>query len=220
MDTYSAIPQSTFSQKITGFLEGSPIIYQFLRFACIGLLNTALDFLLLNTIAKAVGVSQGWKYGAIDIFSFSVAIVQSYIWNRTWTFGSEQGVTLLKNFLRLVLVGSLGAVSIIFVLVGSKFFAPAPYYFSITIVYLILESVLWRGFGFHLSDWHHQGHSFFIFATVTFIGLAINVFLVSVLSLHIHITHTDLDQNIAKILATCISLFWNFTGYKVVVFKK
>lgn len=220
MDTAQVIQPQSFDQKITGFLERRPVIYQFLRFACIGLLNTALDFLLLNTISKALGITEGVKLGIIDIFSFSVAIVQSYLWNRTWTFGSEQGVSLWKNLIRLILVGALGAIAIIFVLIGSKLQAASAYYAGILLVYLIFESVLWRAFGFHMADWHHEGHSFLVFAIVTFIGLGINVSLVSVLSLHIHLTHSDLDQNIAKILATCVSLFWNFAGYKVIVFKK
>lgn len=221
MDNLQSLPAQTFGNKINSFFEQKPIIYQFLRFACIGMLNTALDFLLLNIISKAMGISSGWRLGAIDVFSFSVAIVQSYVWNKTWTFGAEQGVSFLKNFMRLAMVGLLGAVAIIFVLLGSRSGAPYLFFLAIFVVYMVFETVLWRSFNFHLADWRHEGHSFLVFAIVTFVGLGINVALVSILSVHVHITHTvDLDKNIAKILATCISLFWNFVGYKVVVFKK
>ncbi len=119
-----------------------------------------------------------------------------------------------------MLIGLLGSLAIIFVLLGSHAFAPWYYYLAILIVYLALETVLWRHFGFHMSDWNHESHSFFIFVLVTLVGLGINVSLVSIISLHLHLTHTDLDKNIASILATLVSLFWNFIGYKVVVFKK
>ncbi len=216
-NTSASVP---LSQQVSAFLEKHLVIYQFLRFGCIGVMNTALNFLLLNIISKALGVSQGLPYGIIDIFTFSLAIIQSYLWNRTWTFGNETGVNLTKNFIRLVLVGLLGSLAMIFVLVGSKFNASALYFLIILIVYLIFESVLWRGFGFHLSDWNHESHSFLIFFVITFIGLGINVALVSFLSLHVHVTRSDLDKNLATILATLVSLFWNFIGYKVIVFKK
>ena len=209
-----------FAGKITGFLERFPVIYQFLRFGCIGALNTGLNFLILNTLSKALGVSQGWPLGGVEVVAFVGAVIQSYFWNRTWTFGSEQGVSIIKNFIRLVMVGALGFLAFVFVLIGSKFFAPW-YFFAIElVVYLVFESALWRTFGFHISDWNHESHSFFIFFLVTLIGLGINTVLVSVISLHLHLTHTDLDKNISAFLAVCVSLFWNFIGYKLIVFKK
>ncbi|MBX4191376.1 MAG: hypothetical protein KW804_01085, partial [Candidatus Doudnabacteria bacterium] len=125
------------------------------------------------------------------------------------------------NFFRLILVGTLGAVFIISVLAGSRYQISWYYFLIMLCVYLYLESVLWRRFGFHLSDWNHEGHSFMIFFIVTFVGFLINFTLVTFVSVHLHITQiADLDKNIAKVIATAVSLFWNFTGYKLIVFKK
>ena len=218
MDTIQ--PNNSFQQQITGFLEKQPVIYQFLRFACIGFLNTGLSFLVVNVVSKFWGVSQGWKFGAIVGVGFVCAVIQSYPWNRTWTFGGESGVSLWKNIKRLFLVGLLGILALGFVLIASRFSAPAWSYLIFLAAYLICEDVLWKHFGFHFSDWDHVGHSFLIFFIVTGIGFFINSGLSGLLSVHIHLTHTDLDKNIAVALATAISLFWNFTGYKVIVFKK
>lgn len=212
--------QGGFEQKITEFLEYNPVIYQFLRFVCIGLLNTGLSFLVVNSISKFFNISEGWKLGVIVGAGFICAVIQSYPWNRTWTFGGEIGVSLWKNLMRLLLVGSLGAVALLFVLVLSRLSAPAISYGIILIIYLILENVFWRQFGFHMSDWDHAGHSFVIFFIVTLIGLGIQSSLSSVISSHLHLTASDLDKNIAVALATGVSLFWNFIGYKVFVFKK
>ncbi len=223
MDNYQPAqntPVLSFSQKITFFLETHTVVYQFLRFGCIGFLNTGLGFLVTNTISKALGISQGWQYGLVTGVGFICAVIQSYLWNRTWTFGSETGVTLWKNLRRLFLVGLLGGLTILLILISSKFFAPAYFFFILLIVYLIFETVLWKHFGFHLSDWNHESHSFAIFFVVTGVGFLINSTLSAVFSTHIHITLSDLDKNIALSLATGVSLFWNFIGYKVVVFKK
>ncbi|HYV33589.1 MAG TPA: GtrA family protein, partial [Candidatus Limnocylindria bacterium] len=74
--------QNSFEQKISALLESRPIVYQFLRFGCIGALNTALNFLILNGISKALGIDEGVKLSAVSAVSFSVAVVQSYLWNR------------------------------------------------------------------------------------------------------------------------------------------
>ncbi|MBL8030094.1 MAG: GtrA family protein [Candidatus Doudnabacteria bacterium] len=209
-----------FKEKITGFLERKQVIYQFLRFACIGFLNTALNFLVLNTVSKALGIEKGLALGGVAAIAFSLAVVQSYLWNKTWTFGSETGVSLWKNVVRLICVGLLGILTVIIVLAGSRMSAPATFYFWVLVAYLILEGVFWRLFGFHLSDWHHEGHSFVIFFVVTLVGLLINSSLVSLISTHLTLTNTDLDKNIAAVLSTGVSMFWNFTGYKVIVFRK
>jgi len=220
MENSQTIGQQNLSQKITRFLETHAVIYQFFRFVCIGFLNTGLNFLVVNLISKALGISQGWPLGAVTAAGFVCAVIQSYPWNRTWTFGNEQGVSLWANIVRLIKVGLLGSLSLVLVFIAAKLSAPAYFYALVLVVYLIFESVLWRHFGFHMSNWDHEGHSFLIFFIVTLIGLGINSSLSSVISVHLHITHSDLDKNLAVALATGVSLFWNFVGYKIFVFKK
>lgn len=219
-NTTIAQPNSSPSQKITNFFQKNPVIYQILRFGCIGLLNTGLSFLVVNLVSKFLNISQGWQYGAIVGVGFICAVIQSFPWNRTWTFGSEQGVSLWKNLVRLFSVGVLGMAALVLVVIASRVSSPWYYYLILTIVYLIVEDVLWKHFGFHMSDWDHVGHSFLIFFIVTGIGFLINSSLSAVLSTHIHLTHSDLDKNIATALATGVSMFWNFVGYKLIVFKK
>ncbi len=212
----------TFKDKLTGLLEHKPVVYQFLRFACIGFLNTGLNFLIYNSLSKALHISQGWQLGVIAGVGFVFAVVQSYLWNRVWTFGNEQGVSLWNNIVRLFTVGFLGGLAVVFVFIASSPQVSAPYWFYalVLVVYLIVETVLWRRFGFHIADFHHETHSFAVFFVVTLIGLLLNSTLVSIISTHLHITNSDLDKNIAAALATGVALFWNFTGYKIIVFKK
>ncbi len=221
IDSNQVVENKGIAFKVTSFLERYPVVYQFLRFGCIGVLNTGLNFLILNGVSKALGINQGIRLSAVSVVGFSAAVLQSYLWNKTWTFGSEQGISIFKNFLRLIQVGILGTLGVFFVLLGASQQAPPIYYVGVLGVYLILETVLWKRFGFHLSDWDHQGHSFLVFFAVTLIGLGINSSLVGVISTYWQpIANPDLNKNIAVILATGVSLFWNFIGYKVVVFKK
>lgn len=133
------------------------IFYQFSKFAAVGFLNTAIDFGILNILVYLTGITKGPATLFMDAVAFSTAVINSYWWNRRWTFyGAKQG-------------------------------------------------------------------DFIVFVAVTLIGLSINASIVFVISTFVQprLGATGAQWiNVAKIMATAISLFWNFTGYKVIVFKK
>lgn len=222
MDTINPLPVQniTLSQKITMLLEKQPVILQLLRFGAIGVLNTALDFLILNFVSKTLGVDSGFKLGQINIAGFILAVIQSYFWNKYWAFDT-QSITLFKNFIRLLLVGGLGVGALALVLLGSKIGAQPSYYLFILLVYVIAEVVLWLAFGFSKLTQTAASNSFISFVIVSVIGLVINSLLISVITSQITlVSNADLNKNLAKILATGASLVWNFVGYKLFVFKK
>lgn len=205
--------------KITGLLQKYPVILQLARFGAIGILNTALDFLVLNFVSKTLSISSGAKLGGINVPGFILAVIQSYYWNKYWAFDTSQ-VSLLKNFIRLLLVGALGALAMALVLLGSKTGALPSYYLILLIIYAAAELALW--FGFKLSENQTEKTSaFWAFIAVSLIGLLINSVLLSLISKNLSLAaNLDLNKNLAKILATGASLIWNFVGYKIFVFKK
>src|SRR5437868_413573 len=99
--------QPTIGLKIESLLSRYPVILQLCRFVAIGVLNYAIDSIIFNFISKFTGVQAGATLGFVNIPGFVVAVIQSYVWNHYWAFG-EQSQGLLKNFIRLVLVGLLG----------------------------------------------------------------------------------------------------------------
>lgn len=222
MENAQIVETTSFDAKITGILNKYPIILQVLRFGAIGVINTALDFIVLNGISKAFGITSGLSLSLINIVGFTLAVVQSYFWNHYWAFNQVQQVSLWKNFIRLVLVGVLGTVAVLVVLFGSKFSAPEIFYLIILAIFIILEVVFWFGFELNKNAPPKQAASEFIaFLVVSLIGLAINSFLIGVISSAVHFSaNADLNKNIAKIIATLLSLVWNFIGYKIFVFKK
>ncbi len=212
--------ETSLNQKITNLLQSKPVILQLLRFGAIGVLNTALDFLVLNFISKTLGIDSGFKLGQINIAGFMLAVIQSYFWNKYWAFDTA-AISLFKNFIRLVLVGSLGALALSFVILGSKTGALPSYYLIILIVYVLAEIVLWKGFGLSMQPVQEQKNPFLSFIVVSIIGLLINSLLISVITSQVSlVANADLNKNLAKVLATGASLVWNFVGYKLFVFKK
>jgi putative flippase GtrA len=218
------LPQPSVIEKI---LVKYPVVMQGLRFIALGVLNTALDFIILNFLSKSLGIEAGAKLGFINIISFSIAVLQSYLWNRYWVFGgAEQGVGVVTNLVRLMLVGGLGAVSLIGVLLAASASAGPFVYLVILVAFILIEVVFWFSFRLAYAPSQHSVSSqFSLFLLVSIIGLLINSVIVSYVSQYLlqqgnSGLNTDSIKNAAKVLATGVSLFWNFIGYKLLVFRK
>ncbi|OGZ34384.1 MAG: hypothetical protein A2Y98_03185 [Candidatus Portnoybacteria bacterium RBG_19FT_COMBO_36_7] len=152
-----------------------PIIYQIAKFVLIGGLNTLVDWGILslfiiifrryfsvepeNTWLVVFFVSIGF-YSVYKTFSFILAAVNSYLWNKFWTFKRETTEKVGKEFLQ--------------------------------------------------------------FLIVTFIGFLINVSIASgIFKMISPILGMNSDQWAigAAVVATAISMIWNFIGYKFIVFE-
>lgn len=132
------------------------ILWQFAKFALVGVLNTAIDFGILNFLILITGITSGLGIIFINAASFSMALVNSYFWNRGWVFAANRG-------------------------------------------------------------------SFLTFIAVTLVGLSINTGIVYGLTTYVPPVLVDsktLWANLAKVLATILSLIWNFAGYRLIVFKR
>jgi len=76
---------------------------QFIRFIVVGLLNTAVDFGLLNLLIYLFRWPSVWA----NTVSFSVAVLNSFFWNKYWTFRQKEGrmIQQLATFIVVSLIG-------------------------------------------------------------------------------------------------------------------
>ena len=65
------------------------IVWQFAKFGLIGVLNTLLDFGVLNFLSYLTKVYSGPTLLLLNVFAFLAANVNSYFWNKSWTFSSR-----------------------------------------------------------------------------------------------------------------------------------
>src|SRR5829696_2065261 len=63
----------------------SGVASQFGRFGAVGVANTLLDYVLFISLTKLLGLPLDWVWTA-KVASGSVAMVNSFYWNRTWVF--------------------------------------------------------------------------------------------------------------------------------------
>jgi len=138
----------------------SAVLYQFGKFILVGSLNFLLDMGILNFLIFYTGISAGFQQSAFKGFSFIVAVLNSYVWNKFWTFRRSAKRMLGKEFFQFFVVSTAG----FFINVGVD-------YFFVNILHPLR--------GIPVKSW----------AQFSAMGAAI------------------------------IALFWNFIGYKYIVFE-
>lgn len=77
-----------------------PFVYQFGKFFVVGLSNTFLDLGVLNFLIYVTNITHGVYFAAFKTISFICAVINSFFWNKYWTF-QKQGSFFL--FLGVVL---------------------------------------------------------------------------------------------------------------------
>jgi putative flippase GtrA len=86
-----------------------PIVLQIAKFSAVGGLNTLLDLGVLNGLIFLAGSSTatGAWYSIFKSISFIVANINSYFWNKYWTFGFAPGVNVreFSQFFAVSLAG-------------------------------------------------------------------------------------------------------------------
>ncbi len=79
------------------------VLHQFLKFGVVGLLSAGIDWGIYYVLTRHFGVF----YLTAKVISFVVSAVNSYIWNRRWTFRSDNPnqATEFTKFFVVALIG-------------------------------------------------------------------------------------------------------------------
>ena len=85
-----------------------PVIYQIGKFVLVGGLNFLIDNGILNFLVFYTGISVGFEQSIFKGASFVVAVVNSYFWNKFWTFKRTSQETVGKEFLQFFIVSCVG----------------------------------------------------------------------------------------------------------------
>ena len=134
------------------------ILRQITKFTIVGGLNTFLDFAVLNFLIASSGITSGVGFRFLKGISFIVATINSYFWNRHWTFESrnrEEGL----QFIQFLVVSTIG----LFINVGVAAF----------IVDVIgpvgsITPIIWANIGALIATaasliWNFLGYKFIVF---------------------------------------------------------
>lgn len=81
---------------------------QLIKFGLVGVSNTVVDFAVLYLLSFLFNVFAGPLIVVFNVISFSAATVNSYFWNKKWTF-EKKGTEVSKEFTKFLVVSVIGA---------------------------------------------------------------------------------------------------------------
>lgn len=93
-----------------GIFDKYPVILQILKFLVTGVLNTFIDFFVLNLLMWATGIYEGTTIFFLNIISFTIAVTNSYFWNKYWTFQEKSKKGIPAQFAKFLAVSVVGAI--------------------------------------------------------------------------------------------------------------
>ncbi len=82
---------------------------QFVRFSLVGSLNTLIDVVLFNLLVWMFPVNNVYLVVALNAIAYSAGALNSFFWNKLWTFKQRSGTTG-GQVMRFALVTGLGIV--------------------------------------------------------------------------------------------------------------
>jgi len=83
------------------------VFQQLAKYGLVGVLNTLLDFSVLNLLSYTFSVYSKTSLILINVFSFLAANINSYFWNKYWTFQSSNK-KVAGEFLKFFTVSVVG----------------------------------------------------------------------------------------------------------------
>ena len=134
-------------------------VLQFSKFFVVGIMNTAIDFIVLNILMKVTNTYEGKEVIIFNTISFTVAVANSYILNKYWTFEDKTKATDPAQFAKFFTVSVIG-----WLLNTSILFSITTYIHPI----LGLSAALWANVAkatatcFVLA-WNFVGYKLFVF---------------------------------------------------------
>ncbi len=85
-----------------------PVVYQVAKFVLVGGLNFLIDMGVLNFLVFYTGISMGLTQSGFKGISFLIAVINSYLWNKFWTFKRASTESVGKEFFQFIVVSVIG----------------------------------------------------------------------------------------------------------------
>ncbi len=85
-----------------------PFFFQLAKFGLIGVANTVVDLGIYNLFIYMSDVSSGYLIVVFKSFSVLAAIINSYVWNKFWSFEKKEVHNVGEEFTQFLMVSLVG----------------------------------------------------------------------------------------------------------------
>jgi|SRR6185369_2091363 len=85
-----------------------PFFFQLSKFGLIGVANTVVDLGIYNLFIYMTDISNGYLISVFKCFSVLAAIINSYVWNKFWSFEKKEVSNVGEEFTQFLMVSLIG----------------------------------------------------------------------------------------------------------------
>lgn len=129
------------------------IIYQAAKFILVGALNTFIDLGVLNALILFTGIVSGAGFGFFKGASFLVAVINSYLWNKYWTFKSKdsQATKEFSQFMFVSIIGlfiNVGIATLVVNVIGPQGGVAPVTWANVGALVSVVISLVWNFLGY------------------------------------------------------------------------
>lgn len=131
-----------------------PVLFQLAKFVLVGALNTFVDLGILNLLMIIFAVSAGWLYSIFKATSFICSVINSYFWNKFWTYEHKEtrvGGREFGKFFSVAGTGFLlnvGIASLVVNVIGPQFGVSSEIWANIGAFVAIICVFIWNFLGY------------------------------------------------------------------------
>jgi len=128
---------------------------RFFRFALVGISGAVVDFGVFNLLTSVLGMPSAGS----QAISFTLAVINNFIWNRLWTYPETRNISPIKQLIQFGLVNviGLGIRTILFSIIEKhliklaalllpNFLTPTIIGHNLTLAFVIVVVMLWNYF--------------------------------------------------------------------------
>ena len=84
-----------------------PIFFQIGKYGIVGWLNTFLFAGLVNFLVWLTGIAEGFSVDLFAIIAFVLSSINSFYWNKFWTFEAKNTVDIKKEYIKFFVISAV-----------------------------------------------------------------------------------------------------------------
>jgi len=129
-------------------------LVQFGKSFLVGILNSAIDMGVFDFLTLFFSVASGWPPILFKVISFSFGAVNSYFWNKSWTFQKKDTKDTRKEAVQFFLITAGGllihtiVIYVVVNIVGARFGVGERMWASIANMAAIFTGFMWNFLGY------------------------------------------------------------------------
>lgn len=130
-------------------------LFQLAKFVLVGILNTFIYLGALNLLMAVFGISkESWFYSGFIAVSFCCSVVNSYFWNKFWTYEQKETVVSGGEFGKFFLITGIGFIlnvsiaSFVFRIIGPQFGLSVKIWANIGAIIATVCVFMWNFLGY------------------------------------------------------------------------